>query len=499
MRKEIIRLDRVTQRDDGVTLLDGVNLHIFEGEIMGLVCIDSEGQDALVNLLCENIPIHYGYIYFEEQLVNSYKSSSMELNHVSVIEERSRLVESLTVADNIFVLRRGFKKYVIDPRVLKSQLALFTEDLGIHIDANEIVDELSSFERCVTELLKAVVTGVKLVVLRDISNFIGPADLLRFQELIRRYAAQGMSFLYICNHHEETFRICDRVSLMECGKIRKLLRREEFRDDIISHFTLDFSQPTNLPQDSDQHSGVLKFRHVFTEHIHDMSFTIEQGECAVFLDVNSLVLTDLFQLMTGDLLPQSGKILLNATDWCENREKLRKYLSFIKENPLQSMLFREMSYIDNLCFLLDRKSPLLWMNRRFKQSILKEYEPLVGEDIHAYDITGLSPASLYNLVYYRVHLYHPEIVFCIQPFAGADMYLRHHLVHLINELRARKITVVILAVSMSDSLVVADRLLMLEQGHLLREYRSGEFHLLRGQSAPVDTAIPWLPTGEDAP
>ena len=64
----------------------------------------------------------------------------------------------------------------------------------------------------------------------------------------------------------------------------------------------------------------------------------------------------------------------------------------------------------------------------------------------------------------------------MQPFAGADMYLRHHLIHLINKLRERKITVVILAVSLSDSLFVADRLLMFEDGNLRKEYLRDEFH-----------------------
>ena len=83
------------------------------------------------------------------------------------------------------------------------------------------------------------------------------------------------------------------------------------------------------------------------------------------------------------------------------------------------MLFSEMSYLDNLCFSLDWRFPTLWMSRRIKRSILREYEPLIGKDIHAQDITHLSPYSLYNLVYYRIHLYHPKVVFLMQPFAGA--------------------------------------------------------------------------------
>ena len=488
MKNEIMRMDRVTLIEDEVTLLDDFNLHIFQGEIMGLVCINSDGQDALVNLICQNIPIHYGYIYFDEKLVNSYRHSSMEPNRVSVIEEKSHMAEALSVADNIFVLRRGFKKYLISPRILRAQLSLFTQELDVAIDADEAAGKLTHFQRCVAELLKAVINGVKLVVLRDISNFLGPADLNHFLKLLRHYSKEGLSFLYICNHHEETFRICDRVALLENGRVRKLLFKEDFRDEIVLHYALDFRHSLAPPAGSDPRTGMLKFRRLFTDHIHDMNCTIEEGECAVLLDSNSLVLNDLAALMTGDLFPQAGKILLSARDWCSNHKRLKHAVSFVRENPIESMLFSEMSYLDNLCFSLDWRFPTLWMSRRIKRSILREYEPLIGKDIHAQDITHLSPYSLYNLVYYRIHLYHPKVVFLMQPFAGADMYLRRHLIHLINQLRERKITVGILAVSLSDSLLVADRLLMFEDGHLRIEYLRDEFHLL--SYAPCRSLLP---------
>lgn len=44
MKNEIMRMDRVTLIEDEVTLLDDFNLHIFQGEIMGLVCINSMGR-----------------------------------------------------------------------------------------------------------------------------------------------------------------------------------------------------------------------------------------------------------------------------------------------------------------------------------------------------------------------------------------------------------------------------------------------------------------------
>lgn len=479
MKKEVFRLERVTQIVDGVTLLDNFNLHIFQGEVMGLVCINAHGKEALIQLLCQNVPIHYGHVYFQEALVNNYEHSSMSMNKVAVIEKQSRLVEDLTVADNIFVLRRGFKKYMIDSKMLNTQFERFTEELGIDINGDELVSNLSFFEKCVVEILKAVVTDVKLIVIRDISNFVSAADLKKIHELIRHYSECGISFLYICNHHEEAFKICDRISIMENGKVLKVLSKKEYRDEMITPYTLDFSGIDSPQLHMTGVHGILKFENVSTENIRDMSFTVEKGECVVLLDMNNSSIGDILELMMGEMKPLSGNILLDGC-CCTNKPSLiKKEVCIIQENPIQSMLFQEMSYIDNLCFLVDKKQPYPWINNNMRRSIIQEYEKLAGEDIYVNDISNLSPASLYNLIYYRVHLYHPKVVFCVQPFSGADMYLRHHLVDLINQLREKKITVIILAVNLSDSLVVADRLMVIEQGKLQKEYGSSEFHFFR--------------------
>ena len=60
MRNEVLRLEKVTLREQGVTLLDNLNLHIFEGEIMGLVPIDTHGLTALCDLLRENLCVLSG-------------------------------------------------------------------------------------------------------------------------------------------------------------------------------------------------------------------------------------------------------------------------------------------------------------------------------------------------------------------------------------------------------------------------------------------------------
>lgn len=476
MKTEMVRLDRITHMVDGNPVLNNMSLHIFAGEIMGLICINSYGLDAFLQLLRQNVPIHYGHVYFEEKLVNSYRRSSMKPNRVSVIEKRGSLVADLTVADNIFVLRKGFKKYLIRPKVIERQLNLFAGELQVPIPAHALVSELTSFEKCVVELLKALVTGVRLVVLQDISNFVGAADLVKFHELVRHCTALGMCFLYICSHHEEVFQVCDRTALMENGKILKVLDRVNFKNEMIPGFSAiqvsDTAPPAALPYDRNdaRRKHVLELRHIVTDHMEDVSLTVKEGECIVVYDINNTTLDDFIGLMTGDIAPLRGEVRVDRVVCRGNHiETLQNHVSIISENPTQSMVFPEMSYFDNLCFQMDRRYPMMWANRRVRKGIFQEYESFIGRDIFADDVTSLSKTSLYNLIYYRVHLFHPKVVFCVQPFAGADMYLRYHVLWLMQELQSRGIAVVILAVSLADSLAVADRLLTIENGRLVRE------------------------------
>ena len=477
MKEEVLRLEKVTRIVDGVTLLDNFNLHIYQGEIMGLVCINAHGEKELVDLLCKNLPLHYGRIYLNETMVNSYEESTLGLNKVIVIEKENGLVEDLTVVDNIFVLKSGFKSYLIHKRILNAGLKNAIQKLELKLEGNEPVSKLSALEKCLVLLLKAVVAGVRLVIIKDISNYLSAAELVLFHKLIRYYCGEGLSFLYICNHHEEAFQICDRIALMENGKIIKVLDHKEFTDDKIKPYCKDFYDIKNPETKKVHKKKILQLQNISTGHIRDLSFSIEKGECTVLLDMNNTILMDIIDLMNGALTPVSGSILLDGEPYLGKKPSyaLKKGVCFINEYPLQTMVFKDLGYFENLIFLLNRKQWNLHLRKRLLWSIAQEYMPMVGESIHVKEVSALPPAVLYSMIYNRVHLYNPKVVFCIQPFSGADMYLRMHIIYLIQELKKKGITVIILAVSLSDSLVVADRLMVIENGQLSKDYDSSKF------------------------
>ena len=122
MIREVLRMEKVTYKEQGRILLDNFNITVRKGEVFGLIPVNRYGMDAFLKLLQQNMPLHYGYVYYREQLVNQWQRSHNRTNRISIIRNKSSLAEDLTVVDNIFVLRRGFHKYLIHPGMLERLL-----------------------------------------------------------------------------------------------------------------------------------------------------------------------------------------------------------------------------------------------------------------------------------------------------------------------------------------------------------------------------------------
>jgi ribose transport system ATP-binding protein len=488
MRQEILRMERVSYLEQGVTQLDSFNLSILAGEIMGLLPINNHGLTALLRLLQRNSPLKYGYVYYREEQVNTWRNTKQRGNRIGLIRSESALVEGLTVADNIFVLRPGVKTWVLKPSVLEKQLAPFLESIDIFIPATAYVGDLTPFEKVVVDVLKSVVAGCRLIVLQDISTNICEAELGKIHRLLRHYASQGVSFLYIDFHFEELRQICDKVALMSNGTIVKVLSCKETTPDVFSSYTGEYTGMVRWQGRRAEPGGLKKEPPVFEARdvcdglINGLSFTAGRGECVVLQSVDSQIQGEMLSALSGETTPKSGEILL-----CGKKAGLNPAgeIAIIQELPTDSMLFNELSYLDNLCFMLDRRLPGIWHDDKLREGVRREFEGALGAEVFDMRVETLSEARKYELVYNRIALQKPKAVFCVQPFRRADMLLRMHIWRMIKMLLDKGIAVIILAVNLSDSLSLADKLVRIRTDKPDEVYMCGDF-------SAIPASGPWI-------
>lgn len=488
MREETLRMERVTYREQGMIQLENFSMSIRAGEIMGLVPVNRDGISALVKLLRQNLPLHYGYVYYHERMVNHWRFSDSGFNRIGVIQNKSCLAEGLTVADNIFVLRPGFRKRLMQPKVLRQQLLPFLQDIEMDIDADAYIEELSAFERFVVELLKAVVAGNYLVVLDDISSFISDAQLQKLRRMIRHYADKGMSFLYITPHFEEARQACDRIAMMKNGQIIKyFLSTEHIPEPLMYRWTEGFNrhvseQIAKKPYGPGGPQTAFQAKDLCCGEARDLNFSVASGECLVLQDLDNRILPDLLSVLSGERRAERGTMWIGKDAF---GQKPDRRIAVIQEVPVQTMLFSNLSYLDNLCFTLDHRFGDVWLRNRIKNSLRREYSDLLGGEVFDLRVEDLSQKQKYDLVYTRILLQNPEVVFCVQPFKRAEVSIRIHVWELLERFLDRGIGVVILAVNLADSLALADRLIRIGRGPGMQEYDRGDFCNL-----PIDA--PWL-------
>ncbi|MDC7241473.1 MAG: sugar ABC transporter ATP-binding protein, partial [Spirochaetales bacterium] len=351
MVEEALRLDRVSVRQEGITLLDSFSMRLFKSEILGLIPVNAQGLDELVNLVKSNSPVHYGYVWLSEHLVNDYRRPRKPENPVFILDAKGSLIDTMSVAENVFVVRDRMKKFLINRRVLNEQFTRLSTEVGLEIDPEAEAGTLSFFERKAVELIKALVLGTRIVVIRDLSNAASPDDLKGLMRIVRFYREKKkQTFLYICNDSEEAFSWCDRCVLMENGRIIKTLYSEQMTPEFLSRFPQGFQRyvnPGSLADDSEtggSQNPVFQISRLSFRTIRDLSLSLSGGECLVLMDLDHTLHESLTELLKGRSADES--VTLEGQPFSRGREKM----AFLDENPVRTSLFRDMSYLDNLCF-----------------------------------------------------------------------------------------------------------------------------------------------------
>lgn len=476
MREEVLRLERVTCREQGVVQLENFNLQIFRGEIMGLLAVDSHGLNTLLRLLRRRLPLERGYIYYRERQINAWGSQLPDHTppRIGIIENRSSLVSGMTVADNIFVLRPSFKSWLIRPRLLRTQLEPALKKLGADFSPDELVERLSPFQRFVVEMLKAVLGGCRLIVLREASTFISDADLSRLHGIIRDLAREGVAFLYIGYHFEELQGLCDRTALLMNGTIPKVLLRGE----PLPRCGAACRQPAGR-EEIPVPAGPAAFQacHVTGGKVRDLSFSVRPGECLVLQDLDNQIFGDLLDLLTGQRPLEQGHFVLDGASFVP---ACTREVAVLLEHASSSMLFSDMSVLDNLCFTLDHRLPEVWRSNRLRRGIQQACGDLLDPALFSLWPGQLTTSQKYDLVYARLLLQKPRVVFCVQPFQGADMELRLRIGDHLERLLAQGTALVILAMNLADSLALAHQLIRIHRGGLYERYGRADFSRLGG-------------------
>ena len=238
----VLRCDDLTKRFGDRTAVEGVTFTVAAGEIYGLLGPNGAGKTTTIKMVCGLLPADRGTVAIGGRPVGDDLSVRAQVGYVP---QDIALYPDLTARENLAFLGRLYRlrRPVLAARVDE---ALELTDLADR--ANDRVDSFSGGMRRRLNIAAGLLHHPTLLVLDEPTVGVDPqsrhAILSRVQELGR----QGMAVLYTTHYMEEAERVCDRVGIVDRGRLiaegtrRELVSRLEERDRIELGATGDLEQ-----------------------------------------------------------------------------------------------------------------------------------------------------------------------------------------------------------------------------------------------------------------
>jgi len=474
MRKEILRMDNVITEHYYKTNLKNFNMHIMEREIVGIIGINGNGKELLLDIIFENTSIKYGRVYFKEELINSYFKNKKGINDVYILDKTSKLVNELSIAENIFVVRQRFNKFIINIKVLQNETEKIFKEYDIKINVTQKCKELTTYERCVVELIKGIIQRKKLMVINDLSSFLNPSEWESFKALLMKIKKDHIGILYVGIHDKDLFSFCDRVLLIKDGTCIKIFDKKNSLEDCINSYNYLLEKKENEIINQNSNDSLL-FLSIYNSK-DKIKINLKSGDCYVIYEPDNLIGQNFGHAILGEKTIVAGKLIIGEEEIALHKfiKRLGNEIVFIEENAITTMLCYNMSYIDNLSLWLENKlekSTLI----NIRKSIQREFREQLGDELFSLNLKNLNKKSLYSLLYNKIYLLKPKVVFIRSPFQNEDLYLRKHIYKLIHKLKERGIAIVIFTVFLSDTLNVANEVYYIEEQRIKKIYHYDQF------------------------
>ncbi|WP_284292031.1 sugar ABC transporter ATP-binding protein [Luteimicrobium album] len=207
----------------GVVALDGVDLHVERGAVVGLAGANGAGKSTLVNILSGAQAPDGGEIWVDGRPVNFVSPHEARAAGVYTIFQELSLVPQLSVAENIYLdeLQGG---RVVRQRDLERRSVEILDSLGGGVDPRDRVGDLSLAQQQLVEIAKALKGQPSVLLLDEPTTTLPPREVDKLLELMRSLATSGVGLIFISHRLDEVTAICDSVEVLRDG--RKVTRFE---------------------------------------------------------------------------------------------------------------------------------------------------------------------------------------------------------------------------------------------------------------------------------
>lgn len=480
--KEILRLEQITKKFGDVYANQNINLSICEGEVHTLLGENGAGKSTLMNIVMGLYQPSSGQIYLRDQKVRIDSPSKAVKYGIGMVHQHFMLVEAMTVFENIILGVSKDHSFFIQKDVIKKEITELATKYGLDIDLDKEITDISVGEQQRVEILKALYRGAEILILDEPTAALTDIEVEGLFQIIQKLTQEKKSIVFISHKMREVLQISDRITILRAGKTITTLDKDKTDAVTLANLMIGKelvkSEYTKVESTKehvivfDQVSYNKKSKH---SGINNISLTVGKGEIVGIAGVDGNGQSQLAQVATGVVSPETGHIELRTKKLNKVNPKLfiDARVSHIPEDRNKMGLIGNMSVKENLILKNLEKEPISkWKGLFLKKKSISNYGNQMKKkyDIRCasinQEVRNLSGGNQQKIILSREMEENPELLVAVHPTRGLDIGATKYVHDKMVASRDQGSGVLLISADFDEILKLSDRIIVMFEGQI---------------------------------
>jgi simple sugar transport system ATP-binding protein len=220
---DILKTENIVKRFGALTALNGVTLHLRKGEVLGLIGDNGAGKSTLIKIITGYHRPDGGTLSIEGQEVQLKSVSQARGLGIETVFQDLALVNELSVFHNMFLNNEVILRPspFLNNREMRKRTRKYLDDMGVRIPSIDVeVAQLSGGQRQAIAVARSVYSDAKILLLDEPLAAMGAKEGAMILDLVQRLKEKReVSIILIAHNYAQVLEVCDRVNLLQHGKI----------------------------------------------------------------------------------------------------------------------------------------------------------------------------------------------------------------------------------------------------------------------------------------
>jgi simple sugar transport system ATP-binding protein len=471
----------MTKRFPGVVANDHVSFEAAAGEVHALLGENGAGKTTLCNLLMGLYRPDEGKLFINGKPVRFHSPRDAQNAGIFMVHQHLRLVESMTVAENV-VLGWSKSRLRFSPRKVEKMVAEAADRFQMPVDPKARIWQLSLGERQRVEILKALYRGARILILDEPTTVLTPQEADQLFSSVRDMAGAGQTVIFISHKLPEVLAVADRVTILRQGHSIMTVPTAGTDADHLAGLMVgrdvSLEATTRLATEAGpaivELVGVSARGDLGAEALKDVTLQVHAGEILGIAGVSGNGQRELAEVITGLRPTTAGKITVDGIPLRSNdpRASIDLGIAYVPEDRMGTGISPNLSIAENLILKSYRgkemrRGPVL----SSRKAIANAKELMARFDVRAPGprtlIRQLSGGNIQKVLLARELSSGPRVLVAASPTRGLDVGATQYVRRVLVETAKSGVAVLMVSEDLDEILEISDRIAVFYSGRVV--------------------------------